>query len=237
MLKAVIFDLDDTLYTDWETCHQAGLDEVGAYGALRLGLPKEEMMRCFLNGRARAYQQLGDTGSAHNRTLYAKFGLEEQGINPILHAKNLHDTYWRGVFRTMVLEPAVPRLLTDLRAAGVRTVVCTNMMADIQMRKLVELGLDDAFDCFVASEEVGADKPAPAVFQYTLNNVGCTAEDAIMIGDSYAHDIEGAHRSGLRSLWINRKSAPVPEGGQPPTYAVRSMEQAAEIVRDLLRGQ
>ena len=235
-LKTVVFDLDDTLYTDWDACHGAGLREVGAYGAARLGIPAEEMIRVFLEGRAQAIQRLGPIGSAHNRALFAKFGLERRGINPVPHAENLHNAYWRGVFLHMQIEPAVPRLLAQLRQAGVRTAVCTNMMADIQMRKLVELGLDESFDCFVASEEAGVDKPDPAIFQYTLDRLGCDAAEAVMVGDTYAHDIVGAQRVGMATVWINRKGHPVPEGGAAPTHEVRSMEQAAAALQKLLRA-
>lgn len=235
-LKTVIFDLDDTLYTDWDTCHRAGLQKVGAYGVARLGLTEEAAVTAFLDGRAHAIRRLGPVGSAHNRALFAKFGLERIGINPVPHAENLHNAYWRGVFANMQIEPSIPRLLAALREAGVRTAVCTNMMADIQMRKLIELGLDDAFDCFVSSEEAGVDKPDPAIFRYTLERTGCTASEAAMVGDTYAHDIVGAQAVGIRTVWINRKGAPVPDGGNAPDYMVGSMEGAAEVLAGLLRN-
>lgn len=233
-LKTVIFDLDDTLYTDWDTCHQTGLDEVGAYGVTRLGVAAEQLQRAFLQGRETALRELGAIGSAHNRTLYAQFALEKLGINPILHAENLHNAYWRGVFRMMKLEPAIPRLLTELREAGIRTAVCTNMMADIQMRKLVELGLDDAFDCFVSSEEAGADKPDPAIFEYVLRKVGGVAQEAVMIGDTLAHDIAGAQKIGMAGIWINRRGEAVPAGMDAPTYEVHSAEEAAKLVGQMI---
>lgn len=233
-LRTVIFDLDDTLYTDWDTCHRAGLAEVGAYGVARLGLTTQETARAFLSGRDAAIRQLGPIGSAHNRTLFAQLALEQVGINPVPHAENLHRAYWRGVFAAMELEPAIPRLLTELRAAGVRTAVCTNMMADIQMRKLVALGLDEAFDCFVSSEEAGVDKPNPDIFRYTLRKAGGTEDETIMVGDSYAHDIAGAQSAGITALWINRKGIPLPPDAQTPDYEVCSMEQAAQVLCGLL---
>lgn len=233
-LKTVIFDLDDTLYTDWETCHDAGLREVGTYGATRLGLSEDETIQAFLCGREQTIKQLGPVGSSHNRTLFAQFALEQIGINPVPHAENLHNAYWRGVFGAMKLEPAIPHLLSALRAAGIRTAVCTNMMADIQMRKLVELGLDEAFDYFVSSEEAGVDKPDPNIFRYVLDKAGSKAEEAIMVGDTFAHDIAGAQRAGIATLWINRTGKPCPEKEQPPTYETASMEEAAQELLGLL---
>lgn len=236
-LKTVIFDLDDTLYTDWDTCHRAGLAEVGAYGAARLGLTVQETVRAFLSGREAAIRQLGPVGSSHNRTLFAQLALEQIGINPVPHAENLHGAYWRGVFAAMALEPAIPHLLTELRAAGIRTAVCTNMMADIQMRKLVALGLDEAFDCFVSSEEAGVDKPDPEIFRYTLRKAGGTEAEAMMVGDTYPHDIIGAQNAGIAALWINRKGAPLPPDAQAPAYEVRSVDEAAQVLYRLLPGQ
>ena len=234
--KTVIFDLDDTLYTDWRTCDDAGLAAVGAYGEQALGLTPIETVRAFREGRAQAIRQLGPIGSAHNRALWAQLALEALGQNPLPHAEALHNAYWGSVFDKIALDPAVPTLLNTLHEAGVRTAVCTNMMADIQMRKLVRLGLSDAIDCFVTSEEAGVDKPSPDIFCYTLRKAGGTADAAFMVGDSYAHDVAGAQAAGIPCIWINRAGAPVPEGGEPPAHEVRSMAEAAEILTAWSRG-
>lgn len=235
-LKTVIFDLDDTLYTDWRTCHEAGLAAVDAYGVSVLGLPDGEMRRAFLAGREHAIAHLRDTGSAHNRVLFAQFGLEGIGIPPIPHAEPLHSAYWSGIFDHMTLEPAIPALLAELRAAGIQIAVCTNMMTDIQLRKLNLLGIADQIDCIVTSEEAGVDKPQPGIFAYLLHKCGCLPQEAIMLGDNVTHDACGAQAVGIPGVWINRTAEPLP-AGEAPRYEVCSMEEAAALVRTLCNAQ
>lgn len=235
-LKTVIFDLDDTLYTDWHSCDQAGLLAVAAYGTQQLGLKAEVSLRAFQEGRAQALRQLGPVGSCHNRTLFAQFGLERLGINPLAHAENVHDAYWQAVFHTMALDPAIPALFDALRNRFITIAICTNMMANIQMRKLNYLGIAEKIDCFVSSEEAGIDKPAPEIFSYTLQKAGCSAQQAVMVGDSYAHDMTGAHAAGLSCIWVNRAGQPVPNGADASIMSVRSMEAAAERLMQMIES-
>ncbi len=233
-LKTVIFDLDDTLYTDWRACDDAGTQAAAQYAQQALGLSRETAARAFRAGRLRAQEQLGPVGAAHDRALFAQFALEELGINPIAHCEAMHDAYWDRLLDTMVLEPALPALLRDLRAADIRVAVCTNMMAGVQMRKLVRLGLADSIDYMVSSEEAGMDKPDPAIVDYTLRKAGCTPAEAVFVGDSYVHDMGAAHSAGVRGLWLDRTGAGVPDGQWAPDWIAPSMHEAAAHLRALL---
>lgn len=227
-IKAVIFDLDDTLYTDWGCCHQAGLDAVGNYGEEILNIKEQILLDAFRQGRSKSFQHLGDIGSSHNRALWAQFALEQLGVNPIIHAGELHNAYWDAVLHTMVLEPEVPALLHTLKEFGIQTAVCTNMMAGIQLRKLVTLGIAESIDCFVSSEEAGIDKPSPKIFQYVLQKLQLMPEETVMVGDSYAHDMLGALSVGIPCIWLNR--ANVPSGNVSPTYTTHSMHKTADLL-------
>ena len=60
--------------------------------------------------------------------------------------------------------------------------------------------LDVFFDVIVCSEAVGKNKPARAIFQYALKKAGCSAENAIMVGDDFRADISGALNSGMKAI-------------------------------------
>ena len=47
-------------------------------------------------------------------------------------------------------------------------------------------------------------KPDPRIFAIALERLGCAAADAVMIGDSWPADIEGARAAGVRAIWFNR---------------------------------
>ena len=69
-----------------------------------------------------------------------------------------------------------------------------------------ELGLDPYFDVVAASHDqrVRSAKPDAAVFEYALNAVGVSAEEAVHVGDSFEADIIGAHTAGIRAILLDR---------------------------------
>ena len=69
-----------------------------------------------------------------------------------------------------------------------------------------ELGLAPYFEIVVASHDqrVRSAKPDAAIFEYALNAVGVSPEEAIHVGDSFEADIVGAHTAGLRAILLDR---------------------------------
>ena len=62
----------------------------------------------------------------------------------------------------------------------------------------------------MVSEAVGVSKPDPAIFEHALRALGCDAADAVMVGDSWAADVEGARGAGIRPIWFNRAGRRAP---------------------------
>ena len=58
------------------------------------------------------------------------------------------------------------------------------------------------FDVLVDSNEVGATKPDPAIFEAGLERIGVSAEETVMVGDSLARDMRGALALGMAHVWL-----------------------------------
>ena len=69
-----------------------------------------------------------------------------------------------------------------------------------------ELGLASYFEVIVASHDqrVRSAKPDAAIFEYALNTVSVSAEEAVHVGDSFEADIMGAHTVGIRAILLDR---------------------------------
>ncbi len=78
---------------------------------------------------------------------------------------------------------------------------------------LAECGLDIGWDAHSVSVEVGYLKPHPAVFEHALAELGVTAGEALMVGNSLAEDIAGAQQLGIATAW--KRSRPDAEGIEP----------------------
>jgi len=78
-----------------------------------------------------------------------------------------------------------------------------------------KLGLEPYLDVIVTSEEAGADKPNPIIFQAALQRAGVDASEAVHVGDQYKMDVVGARGVGVNPILIDRYNL-YPEGSDCP---------------------
>ena len=107
--------------------------------------------------------------------------------------------------------------------------VVTNGFVEVQYEKFDKSGLRDCFAHIVLSEEVGCQKPNPRIYEEALRMNGISAEEAVMIGDSWNSDIQGAINAGIDQIWIRKSQDPLPNG-QSATYIVKSLAEVMEIL-------
>ena len=106
--------------------------------------------------------------------------------------------------------PEVPEALGELRALGLRLVVCSNW--DVSLHEvLATTGLAERLDGAVASAELGEAKPAPAAFAAALGLAGVAAGEALHAGDDFEADVAGARVAGVEPVF-GRRGAPAPAG-------------------------
>jgi putative hydrolase of the HAD superfamily len=99
------------------------------------------------------------------------------------------------------------RVLTRLRAAGIRTAVVSNWDWSLHER-LQETGLAGLVDGAIASAELGSAKPDGVIFAAALQLVGARPEETWHVGDTPEADVEGARAAGIRPILIARDGAP-----------------------------
>lgn len=205
MIKAVIFDLDDTLY-DYKALERAAFECVGELVRERLGVSEEQCEEAFMRARQATKAKLGETATSHSRMLYFQKTLEYLDIRPLYLALEMYETYWGFFLDNMLLYPGVRELLEALHEKYIRVGVCTDLLAHIQHRKLRRLGMMDDVDCLVTSEEAGVEKPAPGIFHLCLEKLRLPAEEVCFVGDNLERDVKGAMAAGLQAVWFHPES-------------------------------
>jgi len=120
------------------------------------------------------------------------------------------------------LDPASYRVFDDVRpalarlsAAGLRLAVVSNWSAQLPLL-LERLDLAAAFDALAVSASVGADKPAPELFQHALTALGAPASRAVHVGDHPTNDLAGARAAGLTGFLLDRLDAHPEEPARVP---------------------
>jgi len=102
--------------------------------------------------------------------------------------------------------PDAAPALAELRSRGLRVVAVSNW--DCSLPDVLErIGLRRQLDAVVTSAVVGASKPDVRIFESALAAAGCAAVEALHVGDSREHDIEGARAAGIRALLLDRAGA------------------------------
>ena len=94
-------------------------------------------------------------------------------------------------------------VLRDLRARGLRLVICSNWDWDLR-EAIEEAGLTDAFDAVVSSAWVGARKPHPRIYADALAAAGVAPSEALFVGDTWGPDVEGPLAAGIRAVYLRR---------------------------------
>lgn len=202
MLQAVLFDLDGTL-VDQESAAAAAVVEWAA----EHGVTDADV--------ADRWAELSDKHYTRYQRRELTFPEQRrQRVRAFLDATvsdDEADELFLGYLRRYeaewtLFEDAVPAL-RKVRAAGLNAVVFTNGNEDHQRYKLDRLGLADEIDGLISSETLPAGKPDPRAFLQTVDRLGLTTADVLMVGDSLEKDVHGALAVGIDAVLVDRYDA------------------------------
>lgn len=221
-VKAIYFDLDDTLCGYWNAA-KSGLR--AAFDAHPVeGKTTDEMLAAWANEFRRFAHELK---TSHWYEIYLTQGgvTRVQLINETLQALGLDDPElaWRigdsyGQERDMrlIVFPEVREVLEAIHTKFPLGLI-TNGPADIQRQEIETLKLGHYFDHVLIEGEIGVGKPHPSVMRKAETLTGCHGRDILFVGNSYAHDMLPAIEIGWRTAWIRRESdvPPSSKTGKP----------------------
>lgn len=194
MIKAVFFDIDDTLY---DTSGFARLARKAALNAMiDAGLPLSHDEAYIL--LREIIKEKGSNYDWHLNVLTKKVFGEEK---PLLVAIGMI-TYHNVKFALLRLFPETMSTLIHLKSHGYHLGVISNGITIKQYEKLVRLGLHHFFDSVITSQEAGVEKPDVAIFELAMKTMGCKAENSVMIGNNFNDDIIGAIDAGMSAVYL-----------------------------------
>ena len=238
MLKAVLFDLDDTLYDHLHSARHGLLCLSQRYPKMtevsvqeledRYSAALESIHLRLLSGEVT--QQ--EARTVRMQQLFASFGIE---VNEET-AFNEYTLFRRDYDSVCQVVAGSHELLQQLQARGLRMAIVTNNLVAEQIPKLDQLQLAKYFDVVSISEEVGVAKPDPQIFHVTLKRLSLSARDVVMVGDSLTSDIAGARAFGIRSVWLNRHPDKHPETLENVATLNRDFSDLERSLKAILRA-
>ena len=191
-LRAVVFDLDDTLYPE-RAYVLSGFRAVATWAEKHLDISHHqgfaELRRLFEDGVR------GDT---FNRWL------ESHGFQPDDWVPQMVQVY-REHNPHIAPYPEAWELLRRL-CLRYRLGLVSDGYAEVQKRKLAALGLTSCFDALVFSDEWGREawKPSSRPFEIVLDRLGITGPGAVYVADNPSKDFLGARQVGMWTVRVRR---------------------------------
>jgi putative hydrolase of the HAD superfamily len=193
MLKAVIFDLDNTL-TDFMRMKEVSVDAaIESMIDAGLTMPIDEVKKKLF--------EIYDREGIEDQRVFDRFLEEELGeVDPMIHTAAIQG-YRRGREYTLVLYPHVRRTLLSLAKKGLRLAVLSDAPRYQAWSRLCYLQLQHYFDHVITFEDTHVRKPDPAPFMKALELLGMKPSEVLMIGDWPERDMEGAKNVGIRTVY------------------------------------
>jgi putative hydrolase of the HAD superfamily len=200
MIKAVFFDIDDTLYDTSGFARLARRAAINVMIDAGLPLSSDEAYKLLKE----IIKEKGSNYDKHFNILTKRVFGEEK---PLLIALGMI-TYHNVKFALLRLFPKTPSTLIYLKSKGYHLGVISDGITIKQWEKLIRLGLNHFFDEVVTSEEAGVEKPDERIFRLALDRMGCQPTKSIMIGNKFNKDIIGAINIGMSAILVNSELTP-----------------------------
>lgn len=217
MIKAVLFDLDDTLLgnqIDSFMEHYFAL--LGQYVAKVMD-PQVFIRELLVCTRA----MMLDTNTAvSNRDSFWQAFAHRNPDMDVDKLEQFFETFYREIFpelrQTTSVRPSAARLVRYCMDNGLKVIVATNPAFPriaIEQR-LAWAGVpvtEYAFDLVTTYENMHSAKPQISYYQEILENVGVAPDQALMVGDSWENDIAPAAALGMFTYWVAAETAVRPD--------------------------
>jgi len=227
--KAVIFDLDDTLFDRnaaqiktvqiiteklphlFQQCSMENIKEAFLESdrlvtiEFDAGAPSEDLR----DKRSRIFLQLLAIDEEYTDTI-TKIYLEE--------------------YPTINIPVAGAVSTVKTIADNVLTAIITNGLPDAQYKKIKAIGLESSFSCIVLSEEFGIRKPDKRIFLHAANLLKVQPSDCLYVGDNYASDIAGAKGAEMHACWINPSSLEPDNQNVKTDYIIKELAELSDIL-------
>ncbi len=221
MIRAVVFDLDNTLL-DFNRMKESSV-LAAAEAMIDAGLEgtREEITR----GIYEVYERKGiEAQDVFDCFLAEKLGRVEYKI---LAAGIV--AYRRAKAGAMNLFPGARYTIIELLRRGIRLGILSDAPALQAWTRLAELGLHHYFMAVVTPDDTGKRKPDPEPFLLILEKLGVQACEAIMVGDWAERDMEGAKSVGMKTAFARYGTALSP-GEEPPPEADYVLEEISDLL-------
>lgn len=190
MIKAVLFDLDDTLLDRDASVVFFIKQQYERLRHLFDGVPRNEYVSRFVALDEHGYV----TKAIVYQQIESEFGLSGVWQELLADYRSQFDAYCINV-------PGLEQTLKTLQALNLRLGIITNGPSPFQEQKIEAMGIANYFSVILVSSAEGVKKPDAEIFHRAVTRLGVEPHEAIFVGDNPTADIAGAQAFGMQAIW------------------------------------
>lgn len=220
-IKAVIFDLDNTLIDFLKFKRMCCSEAVDAMIDAGLKIPKQKSMEII--------NDLFTRHGMEDHRIFERFLKRTEGrvdYQKLAHAVN---AYRRTRIGLLSPYPRAKWTLIKLKEKGLKLAIVSDAPKIKAWLRLTAMRLDDFFDVVVALEDTGRTKPSRLPFRAALRELKVAPSECLMVGDRPARDMKGARSLGMKTCFAKYGY----EGKAPKMkvdYAINSIEELVTLL-------
>ena len=193
MIKAIIFDLDNTLL-DFMNMKKMAIT-AAVDGMVEAGLdvvPSEAYNKIVY---------IYESGGWENQEILNDFLKEISGQVDYKFLAAGIVAYRRARDAALALYPGVQKTLIKLSKMGLKLAIVSDAPRREAWLRICYLNLHNFFDLVLTFDDIGKRKPSPKGFEMALKNFNLSPEEVLMVGDWPERDMEGAKRLGIKTIF------------------------------------
>lgn len=230
ILKAVFFDIDDTLYSTSLFAARARRNSVRAMITMGLNLPEEMLLKEL----DEVIKEFSSNYEHHFDKLLLRIPKRSyEGINTSVLVASAVIAYHQTKSKDLSPYPDVLILLKRLGKTDLIRGIITDGLSIKQSEKLIRLKLYNLFTprAIFISDEIGISKPNVKLYQRVCNELNLPPQEVMYVGDDPINDIDPAKTIGMITVLVRRGEKYLSRPGRlKPDFQVDNFHQLLKII-------
>ncbi|MEM4662638.1 MAG: TIGR02253 family HAD-type hydrolase [Candidatus Diapherotrites archaeon] len=224
MIKAVVFDLDNTLVDFMRMKRAASEAAVRAMIESGLQISEENGIKILFE----MYEKYG----MENQNIFDKFIKEVHGkLDYAMLAKAIV-AYRRVKFGYLATYPNTRKTLVRLKEMGIRLGIVSDAPIKQAWLRLAEMNLCEFFDVVVARGPKGKMKPHSIPYKKAIRALGVSPKEILFVGDNPSRDILGAQKLGIKTV-LAKYGQVIKDSSVKPDFEICDISELVGIVERL----
>tara|TARA_B100000965_G_C19581562_1_gene753805 strand:+ start:458 stop:1141 length:684 start_codon:yes stop_codon:yes gene_type:complete len=193
MIKAVIFDLDNTLLDFMTMKKEAVMSAISSM--------KEAGLDIDVDNSYKEIMDIYEVNGWENQLVFDKFLKNKLGYIDSKYLAAGIVAYRRAKEANLKAYPNVEKTLNHLLENNIKLAIVSDAPSREAWMRIYYLGLHNFFETVITFDESGERKPSPTPFKLALGRLNLSKDEVLMVGDWPERDMVGASSVGIKTIF------------------------------------